>query len=59
MDTDDERDHEYFFITSFRDRAQCDLAVEHIYLHSEPADTRHKTVYAKVMDPVFICWEDV
>ena len=30
MDTDSERDHEYFFIMSFRDRAQCDEAVKHI-----------------------------
>jgi len=59
MDTDDERDHEYFFITSFRDRAQCDLAVEYILPHTEPGDSSHKDVYSKIIDPVFICWEDV
>ena len=30
MDTDDERNHEFFFIMTFRDRAQCDRAVETI-----------------------------
>jgi len=59
MDTDEERNHEYFFITSFRDRAHCDLAVEHIMPHTEPADASHRSVYAKIRDPVFICFEDV
>lgn len=59
MDTDSERDHEYFFIMSFRDRAQCDRAVEYIYRHEEPAESIHKAVYSSVADPIFICWEDL
>lgn len=59
MDTDEERDHEYFFVMSFEDRAQCDRAVEHIYAHREPADSIHGAVLEKVADPIFICWEDV
>jgi len=59
MDTDDERDHEFFFITSFRDRAQCDRAVEYILPHEEPGESSHKAVYSKVQDPVFICWQDL
>ena len=59
MDTDDERDHEYFFIMSFRDRAQCDRAVEFIYRHEEPVDLVHNAVYANIKDQVFICWEDI
>ena len=59
MDTDDERDHEYFFITTFRDRAQCDRAVEYIMPHDKPGDADHITMYAMVRDPVFICWEDL
>ena len=59
MDTDSERDHEYFFIMSFRDRAQCDRAVEHILPHEEPGESIHKAVYSKVRDPIFICWEDI
>ena len=59
MDTDDERDHEYFFIMSFRDRTQCDQSVEYILPHKEPGESIHKAVYAKVKDPIFICWEDL
>ena len=59
MDTDSERNHEFFFIMSFRDRAQCDRAVDHILPHEEPADSIHHTMYAKVRDPVFTCWEDL
>jgi hypothetical protein len=59
MDTDSERDHEYFFIMSFRDRAQCDRTAEHIYAHEEPGDSIHKSVFSKIRDEVFICWEDV
>ena len=59
MDTDSERDHEYFFITSFRDRVQCDRAVDYILRHEEPGESIHKAVYSKVANPVFICWEDL
>ena len=59
MDTDSERDHEYFVVMSFEDRAQCDRSVEYILPHKEPADSIHKAVYSKVADPVFICWEDL
>jgi len=58
MDTDEERDHEYFFTMAFRDRAHCDRAVEYIYSHSEPGHTIHETLYAKVVDPVFFCWDE-
>lgn len=59
MDTDSERNHEFFFILFFRDRAQCDRAVEHITSLVEPADAAHKAVYASIRDQVFICWEDI
>ena len=59
MDTDSERDHEYFFIMSFQDRAQCDRAVEYILPHKEPGDSIHNATLEKVKDPVFICWEDI
>jgi len=59
MDTDEERDHEYFFLTNFRDRAQCGRSVEYILPHQEPGESSHKAVYSKVKDPVFICWEDI
>jgi len=59
MDTDDERDHEFYFIMSFRDREQCDRAVENIQAAEQPGDVIHKSVYANIRDPVFICWEDI
>ncbi len=59
MDTDSERDHEFYFIMSFRDRAQCDRAVKYILPDEEPGESIHKSVYSKVMDPIFICWEDI
>jgi len=59
MDTDGERDHQYFVTMSFRDRAQCDAAVAHIQRHVEPTVSIHQTTYSKVEDPVFICWQDL
>ena len=59
MDTDDERDHQYFVTMSFRDRAQCDRSVDYIKAHQQPGDSIHREVYSKVADPVFICWEDL
>lgn len=59
MDTDDERQHTYFALMSFRDRAQVDAAYAHIMRHIEPGEASHGAVYGKVQDPVFICWEDV
>jgi hypothetical protein len=58
MDTDAERDHEYFFMMSFRDRAQSDLAIEHIFGVHRSDRSVHKTVHSKIKDEVFICWED-
>lgn len=59
MDTDDERDHQYFFIMSFTDREQCDRSVEYMYREKEPADGLHKRTYGKIQDPVFISWLDI
>ncbi len=59
MDTDDERDHEYFVLMSFRDRAQVDAAYAYIMTHVEPGETSHNGVFTKVQNPVFICWQDL
>ena len=59
MDTDSEREHEYYFISSFRDREQCDRAVEYIQSQREPAHSVHHLMYSKIFDSVFICWEDI
>jgi len=59
MDTDDQRDQMYFVIMSFRDRAQSDAAYAHILQHIEPGDAVHNAVYTRVLNPVFICWQDL
>ena len=59
MDTDGERDHQFFVTMLFRDRAQCDRSVDYIQSHQQPGDSIHKAVYANIVDPVFICWEDL
>ena len=59
MDTDDERDHEYFVVMSFLDRTQVDRAYAHIMRHIEPGEKTHDSVYSKVVDPIFICWQDI
>lgn len=59
MDTDDEREHEYFVVMSFRDREQADAAYAHILKHAGPADAAHDEVYTRVLNPVFICWQDL
>lgn len=59
MDTDRERDHKYFVLMSFRDRAQVDAAHAHLIPHAEPAESTHKAVYSKVQTPIFICWQDI
>ena len=59
MDTDSERNHEFFFIMSFSDREQSDKAVGYLLPHEEPGESIHKEVYSKVTDQIFICWEDI
>jgi hypothetical protein len=59
MDTDNEREHSYFMLMNFRDRAQSDEAVDYILAHREPGDSTHKSVYSKVENLVFICWQDI
>ena len=59
MDTDEDRKQEYFFIMTFRNRAQCDRAVDYILPRKEPGDSVHRGVEALVRDPVFLCWQDL
>ena len=59
MDTDEARNHRYFALMSFRDRAQADAAYAHILRHSGPEDAAHGAVFPRVLDPVFICWQDL
>ena len=59
MDTDAERQHAYFVTMSFRDREQVDKAYAYIKKHIEPGDASHDSVYTKVANPIFICWQDL
>jgi hypothetical protein len=59
MDTDDERGHQYFILMTFRDRAQVDAAYAHMEGRQGPGIEIHKSVYSKIRNPVFICWEDI
>lgn len=59
MDTDDDRDQQYFVMMTFRDRPQVDKAYAHIMAHIEPGEATHDAVYSKVGNPIFICWQDI
>ena len=58
MDTDAARNHRYFVIMSFQDRAQVDAAYACLSPHEEPAESAHRAVYSKVQNQIFICWQD-
>ncbi len=59
MDTDDERSQEYFFLMSFKDREQCDRAVDCIQSSAEPEISIHHDVSCKIDNYVFVCWADI
>lgn len=59
MDTDGERQQQYFAVMSFRDREQVDAAYAHIMKHNSASDVAHDAVYTRVRDPLFICWQDL
>jgi len=56
MDTDTQRDQQYFFVMSFADREQCDAAVRHIQSADPESDPIHRAVYENIVDPIFTCW---
>ena len=60
MDTDDTRDHQYFFTTTFRSKAECDAAYSYVLKADSDIQAVHRAVMDRVKgDAVFICWEDV
>ena len=59
MDTDEDRDLAYYFLMSFRDRAQCDEAVRVLYRDEPPLGEVHRAVWTRVQDAVFTCWQDI
>jgi len=46
MDTDSNRDQEYFYIMTFLDEDQCNRAVD-------------LSIINKIENQTFICWEDI
>lgn len=59
MDTDEQRDHDYFFLMSFRDREQCDRAIALMRDETKPTAAVHLSLFTLIDDPIFSCWEDV
>lgn len=59
MDTDDARDHRYYSVMTFRDRAQLDAAYARIVAKTTGATGAHQEVMSKVADTVFTCWRDL
>ena len=58
MDTDEQRTQTYFSIMHFRDRAQLDAAYAHIDARARPGTSSHLTMYRRLKNTVFLCWED-
>ncbi len=59
MDTDYERDHEYFVIMSFRDRSQADAAYALLAAREESTQSGHEAIHSRIRNQVFICWQDM
>ena len=59
MDTDDVRDHQFFFTSRFVNKAQCDAAYRYIEAAAPAVASIHGAVMRKVApDAVFICWDE-
>ncbi len=59
MDTDMSRTQNYFSLMSFRDRAQLDAAYAHIETRYRPGTDSHLSMYRRLTNTVFLCWEDL
>ncbi len=59
MDTDDDRALQYYFLSYFDTREQCDKAYDLIEQGVEPNKSIHQTMIRKVSDAVFTCWEEI
>ncbi|QGX99790.1 hypothetical protein EI983_16555 [Roseovarius faecimaris] len=59
MDTVEDNPRQYFSVLSFRDRAQLDASYAHIEARAAPGTSSHLTMYRRLRDTVFTCWEDM
>ncbi len=58
MDTDDAHSQQLFSIMSFRDREQLDAAYAFISQKRQPGATSHLSMYRRITNSTFLCWED-
>ena len=58
MDTDDAREQQYFFVTTFVDQEQCDASYAYIKSGEEPCASLHTAMRSKMQNGIFSCWED-
>ena len=59
MDTDSERNQQYYFVMTFNDRDQLERAVACLERREQPADSSHKAVFSRTEDGIFTCWKDI
>ena len=58
MDTDERTSQQYFFVTTFADKNQCDASYAYIKDGAEPCASLHTAMRAKMRNGIFSCWED-
>ena len=59
MDTDDERPQEWFFVSTFVDKEQCDRSYAYVKTGEEPGKSIHDEVMTRIRNGIFTCWDDV
>ncbi|MFK7733296.1 MAG: hypothetical protein AB8B48_16875 [Pseudomonadales bacterium] len=59
MDTDDDRQLNYYFLSYFESREQSDHAYKLIQQGVEPSVSIHRAMISKVRDAVFTCWNEI
>jgi len=58
LDTDADRDHGYFALMHFADKAQSERAYELIKTPPKETQAAHVRVFSLATDMVFMAWED-
>ena len=58
MDTDVSRCQQFFFVSTFVNKSQCDGAWDYIAKGDEPCASLHTAMRSKMQNGIFSCWED-
>ena len=58
MDTDELHEQQYFFVSTFADKAQCDASYAYIKAGEEPCASLHTAMRSKMQNGIFSCWND-